>query len=420
MQPILEVKNLCKSYRLGQVGATTLRDDLWRFWYWLRGKNNPFQAGKNILSERHGNDWVQALSDVSFTVQPGERVGIIGKNGAGKSTLLKILSRITAPTSGEAILHGRMAALLEVGTGFHPEFTGKENIYLNGTMLGMSKNEIDAKLDAIVDFSGVGRYLDTPAKRYSSGMRVRLGFAVAAHLEPDILMVDEVLAVGDAEFQNKAVGKMEEISDNSGRTILFVSHNMNSIKSVCNRCILVEQGSIKFDGSPGECIDIYYRNQRSQGNKTKQLARTGHPEGCKIFGLRTLDINGNPKSAFNVGETMQIQADVEMMDVLTAVDLRAAIIHPSNGVICVLANDATPATDLASEGLTATFTWESVLSPGKYEIKFTVRRGRTRLDVVSGLWFEVLNVHSTPSSSILFGSIQAKNYSVKIESTKSL
>jgi lipopolysaccharide transport system ATP-binding protein len=229
--PIGWNENLSKQYRLGLVGTGTLSHDLNRWWHRIRGKEDPYlKVGEvNDRSSRGGSDYVWALRDINFEVQQGEVLGIIGKNGAGKSTLLKIMSKVTGPTTGRIKAKGRIASLLEVGTGFHPELTGRENIYLNGTILGMTKKEVDRKLDEIVDFAGVARYLDTPAKRYSSGMMVRLGFAVAAHLEPEILIVDEVLAVGDAEFQKKAIGKMQEVSHEGGRTVLFVSHNMASV-----------------------------------------------------------------------------------------------------------------------------------------------------------------------------------------------
>lgn len=228
---VIRVENLSKQYRLGMVGAGTLREDLIGLWYKIRGKEDPYLSlgETNDRSKAGNSDYVWALRDVNFEVKQGEVLGIIGKNGAGKSTLLKLLSRVTAPTTGSIKAKGRIASLLEVGTGFHPELTGKENIYLNGAIMGMRRSEISRKLDEIIDFAGVERYVDTPVKRYSSGMYVRLAFAVAAHLEPEILIVDEVLAVGDAEFQKKAIGKMQDVSSGQGRTVLFVSHNMKAV-----------------------------------------------------------------------------------------------------------------------------------------------------------------------------------------------
>ena len=249
-----------KLYRLGLVGTGTLSHDLNRWWQTkiLHHEDPYLKIGEtNDRAHKGSSDYVWALRDIDFSVRKGEVVGIIGKNGAGKSTLLKLLSRVTAPTTGEIRARGRIASLLEVGTGFHGEMTGRENIYMNGAILGMTRSEINRKLDEIVDFSGVERYLDTPVKRYSSGMTVRLGFAVAAFLEPEILVVDEVLAVGDAEFQKKAIGKMQDVSRGEGRTVLFVSHNMSAIRSLCQRGIVLEDGMVSFDGEIEEAISSY-------------------------------------------------------------------------------------------------------------------------------------------------------------------
>lgn len=255
----IKVENLSKQYRLGMVGAGTLREDLVGLWYKLRGKEDPYMkiGEANNRTTTGGSDYVWALQDINFEVNKGEVLGIIGKNGAGKSTLLKLLSRVTAPTTGTIKAKGRVASLLEVGTGFHPELTGRENIYLNGAIMGMKRSEITRKFDEIVDFAGVQRYIDTPVKRYSSGMYVRLAFAVAAHLEPEILIVDEVLAVGDAEFQKKAIGKMKDVSSGGGRTVLFVSHNMTSIQALCNRGIVLSNGTVSFQGDIHHAVDHY-------------------------------------------------------------------------------------------------------------------------------------------------------------------
>jgi len=256
---ILKAENISKQYRLGLVGTGTMSHDLNRWWHLMRGKEDPYlKIGElNDRSTQANSDYVWALKDINFEVKQGEVLGIIGKNGAGKSTLLKILSRVTSPTTGEIKTKGRIASLLEVGTGFHPEMTGRENIYLNGAILGMTKSEIKRKEDEIIDFSGCARYIDTPVKRYSSGMTVRMAFAVAAHLEPDIMVVDEVLAVGDAEFQQKAIGKMQDISKEDGRTVLFVSHNMTAIQNLCTRGIVLENGREVFCGSQHEAVNEY-------------------------------------------------------------------------------------------------------------------------------------------------------------------
>ena len=262
---ILKAEGVSKQYRLGLVGTGTLSHDLNRWWHKIRGKEDPYLkiGDSNDRSKVSTSDYVWALKDINFEVQRGEVLGIIGKNGAGKSTLLKILSKVTTPTTGEIKTKGRIASLLEVGTGFHPEMTGRENIYLNGAILGMTKAEIKSKEEEIIDFSGCAGYIDTPVKRYSSGMRVRLAFAVAAHLEPDILVVDEVLAVGDAEFQKKAIGKMQDISKGNGRTVLFVSHNMAAVKSLCTRGIVLEHGKVVFEGSSNASVDFYLSNTKS-------------------------------------------------------------------------------------------------------------------------------------------------------------
>lgn len=274
-ETILKVENVSKQYRLGLIGTGTISHDLNRWWHKIRGKEDPFlKVGEsNDRSTAGSSRYVWALKDLNFEVERGEVLGIIGKNGAGKSTLLKILSQVTGPTLGTIKSKGRIASLLEVGTGFHPEMTGKENIFLNGAILGMSKKEISAKLDEIVSFSGCERYINTPVKRYSSGMKVRLAFAVAAHLEPDILVVDEVLAVGDAEFQKKAIGKMQDISKGDGRTVLFVSHNMNSVAKLCSKAMVIEKGKIVFAGEVDQAIKKYEEGNLEETQKSIIKAR---------------------------------------------------------------------------------------------------------------------------------------------------
>ena len=266
---ILKAENISKQYRLGLVGTGTISHDLNRWWHRVRGKDDPYlKIGEsNDRATKGASDYVWALQDINFEVKRGEVLGIIGKNGAGKSTLLKILSKVTSPTTGEIKTKGRIASLLEVGTGFHPEMTGRENIFLNGAILGMTKAEINSKLDEIIDFSGCARYIDTPVKRYSSGMKVRLAFAVAAHLEPEVLVVDEVLAVGDAEFQKKAIGKMQDISKGHGRTVLFVSHNMAAVKSLCTRAMVLENGKVVFEGGTNEAVDFYLKMSNKKGSE---------------------------------------------------------------------------------------------------------------------------------------------------------
>ena len=260
MSTAIEFEHVSKQYRLGLVSTKTLSHDIRRFWITnVLGKEDPYlKIGEtNDRASKGNSEYVWALRDIDFKVEQGDVVGIIGKNGAGKSTLLKLLSRVTGPTTGTIRAHGRIGSLLEVGTGFHGEMTGRENIFMNGAILGMSRSEIQSKLDEIIDFSGCERYIDTPVKRYSSGMTVRLGFAVAAFLEPEILVVDEVLAVGDAEFQKKAIGKMKDVSQGQGRTVLFVSHNMASVRQLCKNGVLLEHGMVKFMGPIDQTIATY-------------------------------------------------------------------------------------------------------------------------------------------------------------------
>jgi lipopolysaccharide transport system ATP-binding protein len=267
---VIKAENLSKLYHLGIVGTGTLTHDLNRWWKMnINGQPDPYaKVGEtNDRAHKGKSEFVWALNDINFQVKHGEVLGIIGRNGAGKSTLLKILSKVTSPSIGSVKIKGRIASLLEVGTGFHPELTGRENVYMNGTIMGMNKREIDLKFDEIVDFAGVERYIDSPVKRYSSGMMVRLGFAIAAHLEPEILIVDEVLAVGDAEFQKKCLGKMNNISKKDGRTVLFVSHNMSSIASLCKRGMVFADGKLVYNGLIDKAIEHYYESQKHFDNK---------------------------------------------------------------------------------------------------------------------------------------------------------
>jgi lipopolysaccharide transport system ATP-binding protein len=311
--PIIRVENLSKSYRLGQIGSSTLRDDLSRAWAKLRKQPDPLlRIGQEDQVNRQG-ETIWALRDVSFEIEQGEVLGIIGRNGAGKSTLLKILSRVTAPTSGVVKVKGRIASLLEVGTGFHPELTGRENIFLNGAILGMSRDEVKRKFDEIVDFSGVEKFIDTPVKRYSSGMYVRLAFAVAAHLDPEILLVDEVLAVGDVEFQKKCLGKMENISD-EGRTILFVSHNMNAITRLCKKAVLIDQGQITNKGLTDKVIYEYLNGSHGK-TSIKQWEPKIAPgnQTVRLLCVFAHDSYGNTKINFKISEEIFITMEYEVL-----------------------------------------------------------------------------------------------------------
>jgi lipopolysaccharide transport system ATP-binding protein len=303
-------ENISKQYRLGEVGTGTITHDLNRFWHKLRGKENPYLkiGDTNDRTSIGGSKYVWSLKDINFEIQQGDAVGIIGRNGAGKSTLLKLLSKVTKPTTGSFKVNGRVASLLEVGTGFNPEMTGRENIYLNGAILGMRRAEITRKFDEIVAFSGVERYIDTPVKRYSSGMYVRLAFAVAAHLESEILIVDEVLAVGDAEFQKKCLGKMGDVSKGEGRTVLFVSHNLAAVKALCNSGIYLKNGTLNFQGIIDQTIETYLNDTNGQIG-VPILSRTDKVgnEKIKITDIRLKDKNNKVVSEIFSGDMLKIE-----------------------------------------------------------------------------------------------------------------
>lgn len=309
---VLSIENLSKQYRIGELGTGTLSNDMTRWWAQLRGKEDPFSlVGQvNDRTKKAESDFVWALKDVNFEVKRGDVLGIVGKNGAGKSTLLKLISRITAPTTGRIKSRGRIASLLEVGTGMHPEMTARENIYLNGAIMGMTKREISQKFDEIVDFAGCALYVDTPVKRYSSGMRVRLGFAVAAFLEPEILIVDEVLAVGDAEFQKKAIGKMKDVSSGGGRTVLFVSHNMESIEALCTSCAVFKNGTILEQGKTNEMIELYLKDNREK--TTQLLAERTDRKGNGHYRISSVTVytNNQATNYLKVGQAGKIVLDV--------------------------------------------------------------------------------------------------------------
>jgi len=305
---VIKVENLSKQYRLGEVGTGTISHDINRWWAKVRGKEDPFlKIGEaNDRSVKGSSDYVWALKDINFDIQQGDAIGIIGRNGAGKSTLLKILSKTTTPTTGSIKIKGRIASLLEVGTGFHPEMTGRENIFLNGAILGMRKKEIARKFDEIVDFAGVERYVDTPVKRYSSGMYVRLAFAVAAHLESEILIVDEVLAVGDAEFQKKCLGKMGEVSKGEGRTVLFVSHNMGMIKSLCSKSILLNNGSLNTYELTEDVINKYITSSIERGDNINfdSIKRADKSYGHELKFTSCQTNSSHPDNSFLYGEEL--------------------------------------------------------------------------------------------------------------------
>lgn len=323
---VIKAENVSKAYQIGQIGTGTISRDLERFWTTkVRGKEDPFlKIGQtNDRSISGTSDIVWSLKDINFEINGGDAVGIIGRNGAGKSTLLKLLSRVTSPTTGQIKVKGRIASLLEVGTGFHPELTGRENIYLNGAILGMRKKEITRKLEEIVDFSGVERYVDTPVKRYSSGMYVRLAFAVAAHLESEILIVDEVLAVGDAEFQKKCLGKMGDISKGEGRTVLFVSHNMAAVQTLCNKGILVENGMIVHQGAINDTISKYLQGNSFSDDLINIRGRKGNGKvkfkSVKVYGT---DESQNVVSGKALNINLQLQNLEQIIAERIRIDIR--------------------------------------------------------------------------------------------------
>lgn len=336
---VLIAEDVSKMYRLGLVSTKSLAHDLNRWWHTMRGNEDPYMkvGESNDRSVVGESDYVWALKDINFSISQGEAVGIIGRNGAGKSTLLKLLSQVTQPTTGQIKVRGRIASLLEVGTGFHPELTGRENIFLNGAILGMRKKEIARKMDEIIAFSGVERYIDTPVKRYSSGMYVRLAFAVAAHLESEILIVDEVLAVGDAEFQKKCLGKMGEVSKGEGRTVLFVSHNMQAIKTLCNRAIYMQNGTLRSDGPAALIVDQYL-----SGYETMDTARAYRKEEADqvVFLSSALckNIDGNEKYMFTADEPITIHLHIKKQSSVRGVFIHLLI--KNNEEIAILETDS--------------------------------------------------------------------------------
>ncbi|MCF8422777.1 MAG: ABC transporter ATP-binding protein [Bacteroidia bacterium] len=405
---VLKAENIAKQYRLGQLGTGTISHDLNRLVAKLRGKEDPYlKIGEaNDRSQFGGSDYVWSLKDINFEVKQGEVLGIIGKNGAGKSTLLKILSQVTTPTTGQVKVKGRIAALLEVGTGFHPDLSGRENIFLNGAILGMTKVEIKSKLDEIVDFSGVAKYLDTPVKRYSSGMMVRLGFAVAAHLEPEILIVDEVLAVGDAEFQEKCLGKMKNVSG-QGRTVLFVSHNMAAIKSLCKRTIVLKNGETYFDGNVVDGITKYLEALNPSINKGAiekhhRTVNTGFVF-IKSVSLENEEFANGNSIYFNneIGISCQVEFLKDISNVLFDIRIMSAdgieILHSMN----IYENNFV---DVKKGMVNTNVILENRLQPGKYFITIGVHLsdGLTLDYLENILEINVLNVAKNNQKGLIY------------------
>lgn len=367
MNPIIEVEGISKRYRLGMLGAGSLRDEIGNWWSRRRAGN----GSARLPDKASGDFW--ALRDVSFSVQPGEVIGIVGANGAGKSTLLKVLTRITDPTGGRALIHGRVASLLEVGTGFHPELSGRENIFLNGAILGMRRHEIRSKLDEIIQFAEVEQFLDTPVKRYSSGMYVRLAFAVAAHLEPEILFIDEVLAVGDVAFQKKCLQKMSDVAK-GGRTILFVSHNMSAIVNLCSRCLLLEDGRLIAEGATPMVVGMYLSGDITD-TPVRELAAIDSTASFTRVELSRED--GEAACCFSFHESVTLRIHLTLRRPIPGIEAELAVLN-ANGERLFHSSSmmAGPSISLEAAGnylLTATIP-RSLLLPGRYFVNLALHR----------------------------------------------
>ena len=380
---VLKIENVSKQYRLGLIGTGTISHDLNRWWHKMRGKEDPYiKIGDINHRDKKSGDYVRALNNINFEVNKGEVLGIIGKNGAGKSTILKLLSQVTNPTTGKIKVKGRIASLLEVGTGFHPELTGRENIYLNGAILGMVKAEISSKLDEIIDFSGVSKYIDTPVKRYSSGMMVRLGFAVAAHLEPEILVVDEVLAVGDADFQKKCIGKMKDISG-YGRTVIFVSHNMTSIRNLCSKAIVLDKGQVTYSGSVENAIQIYLKkNDLNNLDSIKiniESANRKYSTG-EAFYTQAYIINNKNKisNSFSFREKQKVILVLQVNEVLKNVILTLGLITQfGDNFAYSMSNDGFELNSFEKGVFKIEFEIPFYLMPGSYALTFAITNYHT-------------------------------------------
>ncbi|MHA6249235.1 ABC transporter ATP-binding protein [Pontibacter sp. CAU 1760] len=413
---VIQVENISKQYRLGEVGTGSLSHDINRWWHKVRGKEDPYlKVGEENNREQIGNsDYVWALKDINFDVKQGEILGIVGRNGAGKSTLLKLLSRTTTPTTGSIKIKGRVASLLEVGTGFHPELSGRDNIYLNGAILGMTRNEIKNKFDEIVDFAGVERYIDTPVKRYSSGMYVRLAFAVAAHLEPEILIVDEVLAVGDIDFQKKCLGKLKDISGNYGRTVLFVSHNLASLKNLSTHGILMHNGLITYNGSINDTIAIY--ENQFLGNLTSTWTNSvNNSSKVDLKSIKVLNKDRFSKQSFLSSEPVLVEMEVFSKMRIENVKIGFDLIKDNEVVFRTHQIDSYNVSTLEKE-VHQTFTCNiagNLLNEGTYSIKphFSIHcveslikidnpviQFKVVLDTSNSIYHSILNENNHPGS----------------------
>ena len=407
---MLKIDNVSKKYILGQIGGTTLRDELQRFGARIRGKEDPT---KRIGAKDYNKgETFLALDGVSFDVKKGERVGIIGHNGAGKSTLLKLISRVTAPSGGEIGLNGRVASMLEVGTGFHAELTGRENIYMNGAILGMTKKEIDSKMEDIIEFSECRQFIDTPVKRYSSGMYVKLAFAVAAHLDSEILIMDEVLAVGDMAFQKKCLNKMSDVSKEEGRTILYVSHNMNTIRQLCNRCIVLDHGHIVFDGDVEESVSLYMGLNCKPRIHNDFTVREEDKYITTNIKITTLDVLGDDTN-FKYGDKFKFKLTYICNRKIDSLNFRFTILLSDRTAVATSTSEAF----VCEQGKTYSKGFEldtSILAPGDYQIQIVAFEAdndgnQIRHDYIpSAVFFSVYNqnqLHNFVWSRTAWGSI---------------
>ena len=399
----IKIENLSKKYRLGQIGVTTLREEISRLWALALKREDPtLKIGAK--RQNKGKDFY-ALDGINLTIKRGERVGIIGRNGAGKSTLLKVISRITAPTEGEIGINGKIASMLEVGTGFHPELTGRENIYMNGSVLGMKRREIDEKIEDIIDFSECRKFIDTPVKRYSSGMYVKLAFSVAAHLNSDIMIMDEVLAVGDVAFQQKCIEKMNEVSKEKGKTVLYVSHNMNTIRRLCDRCIVLDGGKIVFDGATEKAIEAYIGLTKVSPKHIKlETAEKLKAALMPGFGFKAIELSDREKARYQTGEKMAFAVEYAAEKDINAMNIRAIVYLPDGTAVTTFVTKDGIDIKKTESGKAELIVDVSALAPGRYYIRigaFVNKRLRPVYYDVTGA--NVINIEVIPAKDFAEG-----------------
>lgn len=415
---MLKVENVSKVYRLGEIGGTTLRDELQRAWAKIRHKEDPT---KKIGTKNYNKgEKFKALDNISFEVKKGERIGIIGHNGAGKSTLLKLISRVTGPTEGKIHLNGRVASMLEVGTGFHPELTGRENVYMNGAILGMTKKEIDAKMEDIIEFSEVRQFIDTPVKRYSSGMYVKLAFSVAAHLDSEIMIMDEVLAVGDMAFQNKCLTKMKEVSQNENKTILYVSHNMGTIRELCDKVIVLREGKIIYCGDVETGISIYLNKKSEACSLFNLVNQHRHSVVTRKIQTKTVKFEQNSKNVFKANEDVRFKINYYSASNFTELKLRTVIKTSTNvAVASSLINIPKIISDCDYE-LNVSIE-KNFLAPGSYILNFEFVEFDSSFNVIyhdqiiNCVFFEINNYDDRKWYSQFWGSVSSIPITIQLE-----